>query len=273
MERPSINELGAELTHTTASQAAIALCLPFLAIASYFLFAFSGAWIGAVLSIMFLSFISYGSTSHDLVHANLGLPKRVNDFFLLLIEMLCLRSGTAYRATHLHHHKNFPHFDDVEAASAESLMQSLLNAPLLQFKLWLWCWHNCQSKRAMLAVEAAWFVFFVCLSLSLLPHNWVLAIYTALVIGGTWVFPIATVYVPHDPNGKDTLTQTRRFRGPFFSAIAFEHLYHLEHHLYPFVPRHHWKQLAHRLDPYLDAHAIPAITFAQLMSMNKTRQR
>jgi beta-carotene hydroxylase len=272
-ERPSLNELGSDLTHTTAAQVIIALSLPFLAIASYFLFAFAGAWIAALLSVIFLSFITYGSTTHDLVHANLGLPKRVNDGFLFLIEMLCLRSGTAYRATHLHHHKNFPHADDVEAAAAGNLKQSLLGAPLLQLRLWLWAWQRCENKRVFLAVEAAWIVFFICTALLWAPHNSILLIYAVLVIGATWIFPVVTVYIPHDPKGSDYLTQTRRFRGRFFSVIAFDHLYHLEHHMYPVVPRHHWKELAQRLDPFLNAHKVPAITLAQLKSINEIERR
>jgi beta-carotene hydroxylase len=36
-------------------------------------------------------------------------------------------------------------------------------------------------------------------------------------------------------------------------------LYHLEHHLYPAVPHHHWPELARRLDPYLDAADIAPV--------------
>jgi hypothetical protein len=34
--------------------------------------------------------------------------------------------------------------------------------------------------------------------------------------------------------------------------IAFDHLYHLEHHLYPAVPHHHWRELAERLAPHFE---------------------
>jgi beta-carotene hydroxylase len=34
------------------------------------------------------------------------------------------------------------------------------------------------------------------------------------------------------------------------SFLAAEHLYHLEHHLYPRVPHHRWPELARRLDDY-----------------------
>ena len=46
------------------------------------------------------------------------------------------------------------------------------------------------------------------------------------------------------------LRQTRLFRGAFYSLVALDHLYHLEHHLYPQVPHQNWKRLARRLDPH-----------------------
>ena len=45
---------------------------------------------------------------------------------------------------------------------------------------------------------------------------------------------------------------------PRFGARA---LYHLEHHLYPAVPHHHWPALARRLDPYFDAAGIVPVKF------------
>jgi beta-carotene hydroxylase len=47
------------------------------------------------------------------------------------------------------------------------------------------------------------------------------------------------------------MNQTRAFRGVVASIIALDHLYHLEHHLFPSVPHHNWPELARRLDPYL----------------------
>jgi beta-carotene hydroxylase len=70
------------------------------------------------------------------------------------------------------------------------------------------------------------------------------------MIAGSWIFPIATVLVPHDVHGEHEWTQTRLFRGRLLSFLAFEHLYHLEHHLYPQVPHHNWPELARRLDPH-----------------------
>jgi beta-carotene hydroxylase len=76
---------------------------------------------------------------------------------------------------------------------------------------------------------------------------------------GAWITPLITSYTPHDPNGRTELEQTRLFRGTFLSIIALEHLYHLEHHLYPSVPHQNWPKLARRLDPYLAKQGIKPI--------------
>jgi hypothetical protein len=64
-------------------------------------------------------------------------------------------------------------------------------------------------------------------------------------------------------SGKEPLSQTRLFRGRLVQLIAFNHLYHLEHHLYPAVPHHHWKSLADRLDPLV---SIPMTQFPSQFS-------
>ena len=76
---PPLRELGADLTRLTRRQQLTALALPFACAAAYFALAAHGWWPGAVLALVALSFFTYGSTSHDLVHRNLGLPRRVND--------------------------------------------------------------------------------------------------------------------------------------------------------------------------------------------------
>ena len=84
-------------------------------------------------------------------------------------------------------------------------------------------------------------------------------IYAALMILGSWPIPLLTSYVPHDPNGRDELSQTRAFRGAVASVLALEHLYHLEHHLYPSVPHQNWPKLARRLDPYLEKAGVKPV--------------
>ena len=58
---------------------------------------------------------------------------------------------------------------------------------------------------------------------------------------------------------RSELTRTRLFRGAVLSVLAVEHLYHLEHHLYPQVPHHNWPRLARRLDPYFVQHGLKPI--------------
>jgi hypothetical protein len=84
-------------------------------------FAARNHWIPAVACLVISSFVTYGSVSHDLVHRNLGLPKRANDLLLVSIELLALRSGTAYRLVHLQHHRVYPGDDDIEGAVAPDL--------------------------------------------------------------------------------------------------------------------------------------------------------
>jgi hypothetical protein len=78
-----------------------------------------------------------------------------------------------------------------------------------------------------------------------------------------WSFTHATTHPPHPiatPTGTlgrlgdedHVLRQTRLYRGAFYSLVALDHLYHLEHHLYPQVPHQNWKRLARRLDAYFE---------------------
>jgi beta-carotene hydroxylase len=84
-------------------------------------------------------------------------------------------------------------------------------------------------------------------------------VYAALMIAGSWTIPLITSYVPHDAKASDVLHQTRVFRGVLARIVAFDHLYHLEHHLYPAVPHQNWVRLAQRLDPWFDAAGIKPV--------------
>src|SRR5438034_7165960 len=68
-------------------------------------------------------------------------------------------------------------------------------------------------------------------------------IYFYAAFASHWLIAVASVvylsvtsYIPHDASGRNELEQTRVFRGRLLSIIAVEHLYHLEHHLYPSIP-------------------------------------
>ena len=82
-----------------------------------------------------------------------------------------------------------------------------------------------------------------------------------LVIVGSWTYPLTTVYLPHDATAADALRQTKTLRGRFAPRLLLELSYHLEHHLYPAVPSHHYAELSRRLEPYLEAHGVEPVRF------------
>ena len=249
---PPLRELGHDLIALTRRQRVIAVALPFACAAGYFALAAVGRWPAAVLALVALSFFTYGSTSHDLVHRSMGLPGRANEVLLCVVELLALRSGHAYRAGHLHHHATFPSPDDIEGAAARMTWYGALADRLtLQVRVWLWALRRGGRERPWVVGEGTACVALVLGSAALLPVTPVVGVYVAIMVAGSWVIPLATSYVPHDVTGADELTQTRAFRGKVASVLALEHLYHLEHHLYPAVPHQNWPELARRLDPHL----------------------
>ncbi|MCX5660076.1 MAG: fatty acid desaturase [Planctomycetota bacterium] len=254
---PTLHELGDDLLRVTWAQKAVTILLPFLAMGAYAAFAWQGWWPAAVLAVMALSFVTYGSTSHDLVHRTLGLPHGINDALLSVIELFSFRSGSAYRLSHLHHHHHLLANDDVEGRPAYgSLAGAVLAGFTMQFRLWWWAWTTHPSARGRLLAEAVGIAALLVASIASARWTPVPLVYAALVIAGSWIFPLVTVYIPHDAHGDSKLTTTRLFRGWFVRLLAFDHLYHLEHHLYPAVPHHHWRRLAVRLDPHFAAAGV-----------------
>jgi beta-carotene hydroxylase len=259
---PRLADLGTDLLRVCRVRVVASLLLPFALAGGYFAFASFGLWVPAVLAVVALSFVTYGSVSHDLVHNALGLPRRWNDVLLTLIELLTLRSGRAYRLVHLHHHARFPRSDDVEGAAAHgSLGGAILRGVVYVPHLWLWAVRHRPADRPRLLVEGtACFTLSVGgIGISLLGGSMVPAVYVLLVHLGTWVYPLILAYLPHTPDESTILLQTKRFRGRVASTIAFGHLYHLEHHLYPRVPHHNWPELARRLDRHLDHAGVPTV--------------
>ena len=257
--KPTIKELGLDLMTLSGFQLLLTLILPFIFVMLYFIFAVNDYWIPAVLSTMALSFTTYGSTSHDLVHENLKLNKTLNAAFLSVLELLCFRSGHAYKLSHLYHHKRFPHEDDVEgAASRMSLGRTLVEGIIFQFKIYFWALSQSRGRKfhMLIIAEGISVLALIAFSLYSVQYTGVFLIYMLLMIAGSWIIPLVTSYLVHTPNGANELKQTRLFRGAFFSALAFNHLFHLEHHLYPMVPHKNWPRLASRLDAYFRQEGI-----------------
>ena len=254
--RPSIHELGPDLLRISRPRLVLALACPFLFFAAYFVFAATGHPFLALLAVVALSFVTYGSVSHDLVHANLGLPPRVNRLLLSVVEMMMLRSGTVYRLVHLNHHARYPDAadDDPEGAAARlGLAGTLWEGVVFQLKLGRWAWARAsQADRRQMVVEWCGIGVIVAASVASLPLTPIPLVYCALAYAGSWIIPLMTSYLVHVPEESHVLRQTRLFRGTFYSLIALDHLYHLEHHLYPQVPHQNWKRLARRLDPHFE---------------------
>ena len=133
---PPIKELGLDLLSITGFQKTWTILKPFLFFICYFISAYYNLWILAVLSVLFILFTTYVSTTHDLIHKNLGLSHKVNSFFLIFIEMLVLRSGTTFKLCHLNHHKLFPSKEDIEGEAVYMpLYKVILEGPIYQSKL------------------------------------------------------------------------------------------------------------------------------------------
>ena len=110
-----------------------------------------------------------------------------------------------------------------------------------------------------MVVEAGWAVAVAVTSIALLSRSSVLFVYVLLIVTSSWLYPLATVWIPHRVEGKDALTQTHAVRGRLVPELFLQHTYHLEHHLYPAVPSYHWVELARRLDPYLRDQGVQSV--------------
>ncbi len=258
--KPTINELGLDLLNLSLFKVIQTIAEPFIFFALYFVFAFNEYWILAVLSTMAMSFTTYVSTSHDLVHRNLKINLKLNDLLLSVIELISFRSGHAYRLSHLNHHKKFPGKEDIEGrAAGMTLFGSLVEGLIFQFKIYFWAIKRAKDTKTRILLEGILIIILIALGIWSIRYNYVFIIYIALIIAGSWIIPFTTSFLVHNPKGNNELHQTKLFRGKFFSIISFEHLYHLEHHMYPMVPHKNWVKLARRLDPYFEQMNIKPI--------------
>jgi beta-carotene hydroxylase len=257
---PPVTTLAPDLLHITPFQRIRTVLIPFILVALYLFLASHRLWPFAVLTLMYLSFATYGSVSHDLVHRNLGLPRRWNEFFLTLIELVAFRSGHAYRLAHLYHHARFPHEDDIEGAAARmSFLRTLFEGVIFQPRIMIWAIARHRRSHALVIIEIILVLLLLTFCLATMTRTPVFTVYAILMIMGSWIIPLVTSYVPHNPQGQTAFSQTRLFRGKVASIIALQHLYHLEHHLYPAVPHHNWPKLAKCLDPHFKSAGVQPI--------------
>lgn len=255
---PTIDALGRDLLKVSTAQRVWSILRPIICVAAYFIFAFHGWWVPAVLSVAGLMFITYVSTSHDLLHRTLGYPRWLNECLLSLIEMLVLRSGHAFRISHLCHHRHFPDSEDMEGKAAKMpLWRALLEGVGQQTRLFVWAWRRGRSsEKRWMFVEGLWAASFLIAAVLWWPKTPVFLVYAGLVVTSSWLYPVATVWIPHRAEASHVLFQTHAVRGLLVPELFLQHTYHLEHHLYPSVPSFNWKKLAQRLDPYLKSQGV-----------------
>jgi fatty acid desaturase len=248
---PPLRALGHDLLTTTPWRRRLALARPFFGVAAYALTTHWRLWWLATIVVFFV-FVAVVTVTHDIAHGSLGLGHRQTDLALFIMGALLLESGHAYRLTHRQHHRVFPGPDDPEGDPASmSLACAILWGPLFLPRLWWWACRRAPSPavRRWLLAEAFTAIVIPILAIVLWRRCPALPIYCALVIVGSWVYPLLTVYLPHHDYGSTPLTQTSTLRGTIIPTLFLELTYHLEHHLYPQVPAHQLPELSRRLEP------------------------
>jgi beta-carotene hydroxylase len=90
---PSHDHLGRDLIVVNEWRRAGSLATPFLLTIAFFLCAAKELWIGSIGCTMLLTFVTYGSLSHDLVHKTLRLPPAIDEVLLSIIELMAFRCG------------------------------------------------------------------------------------------------------------------------------------------------------------------------------------
>src|SRR5438309_1901025 len=100
--------------------------------------------------------------------------------------------------------------------------RALLEGPILQPRL-LWFALRSGRDRAWVAGEAITATILFVISAALIPITIIPAAYAALMIAGSWLFPIITAYIPHVTTSDSELTQTKLFRGTMLSVVGAQH--------------------------------------------------
>ena len=259
LELPTKNEVTRLLKPLGVIEIFFTIARPFIFFVSFFFFCQHNLPFLAFISVVLMSFFTYPSLSHELVHQNLCLGKHLSQFLLSLLEGLMLRSGESYRLVHLKHHACFPHpNEDLEGrASYSSLLVAILSGVLFQIEVVFWGLKNGTLRsRVIITCELILifgFIFYGVYCFNSYPY---IIYFQVLSIMGSWIIPFMTSYLVHNPLEGDKFTQTTTFRGVGWRILALDHLYHLEHHLFPHVCHRRWPELAKILNPYLKSNAL-----------------
>jgi len=193
-------------------------------------------------------FLACLRVSHNAFHYAIGLSRPITNGVMLILSIFMMTSMRATQYTHLQHHRHCLKEGDVEGHIAKlPFFDMLFHAPLFTIKLHLAALKNAKaSQRFWVKVEILLNIVWM-----LLVWLWwdidALKIHTLIMLFSHAISPIFTVWSVHH-DCEDTEHDSRTLRTPWLSLLAYNMLYHLEHHNYPAVPTCHLPELARRLD-------------------------
>jgi len=206
-------------------------------------------------------FLTCLRVSHNAFHYALGLSRQATDLVMLLLSVFMMTSMRATQFTHMQHHRHCLEENDVEGYIAKlGFWQMLLQAPLFTIKLHV----EALSKSASSGSgqnsnqninQNFWIKFEIALNVIWMLAVWfwwdvdALKIHTIIMLLSHAISPVFTVWsVHHDCEDEGSSYHSRTLRSKWLSPLAYNMLFHLEHHTYPAIPTCHLSELADRLD-------------------------
>ena len=198
-------------------------------------------------------FLTCLRVSHNAFHYCLGLSRTATDVVMLLLSVFMMTSMRATQVTHMQHHRHCLEENDVEGYIAKlGFFSMLLQAPLFTLKLHKEALSLSARKNPK---QNFWIKFEIALNVFWMSAVWfwwdidAIKIHTVLMLLSHAISPMFTVWsVHHDCEGNTSDYDSRTLRSRWLSPLAYNMLFHLEHHNYPAIPTCHLPQLAERLD-------------------------
>lgn len=176
------------------------------------LFAFGAPWLASI-GIFLGAFALF----HDTAHANLGLPRKMNEAILAISGALLGISGHAGRRSHLFHHAHPGHADDMEGRDIDSpLWFAMLRAPFTIFALIRKNWRSSE-----------WLLVVVVLLVA--PREYVL-----VMLLGQATMPLWAGRLSHRP--PEWMVRIAEPMARFGITLATLFVTHEAHHARPWIP-------------------------------------
>ncbi len=251
---PALDALDSSLLDASLRQRVVLAVLPFASLALLAGF-YALGWYVVLPALVILHFITSVTYLHDVTHGSAGLTRAQAHWVMFVASLLLLQSGHSFRYNHMFHHAHCLAHDDIEGAPAHmSLFRVLLAGPSFLPRMWRKALlESTARERRWVIAELAGIASVALIALVLVRWTPAPLLYCAAIMVGSWLYPIATTYLPHYKPGKGPLNQARTLRGVIVPALFLNLTYHLEHHLYPQVPSFNLPRLSRRLDPHLAA--------------------